>query len=150
MEAQESSKKEVLEYLEMLKSCCQHNLTVVAHKERWHYAGMGDFLLQHAQWFEPPKAMPVWRGPIKQCFHNARMASKRYGWQYVEGIANFIIPVHHAWCVDKQGNVKEVTWEKAGNLYFGVVFTKTPKDVVFDNMYDFSMFKEPFNDRTKD
>ena len=81
---------------------------------------------------------------MRACFQNARAAAKRYGWQYVEGMANYIIPVHHAWCVDKQGNVKEVTWENAGNLYFGVVFPYIPKVAVFyeDNI---QIFKEPFN-----
>lgn len=149
MKSQEMSKEELIKYLEMLRDCCRGNLERTAKAERWHYAGMGDFLLQHGQWFETPTQLPHWQGMLKACFHNAKIAAKRYKWKYVEGMANYIIPVHHAWCIDDMGNVQEVTWRSPGNLYFGVVLGKPPKEPLFDNMNDVSIFKKPFKEAKK-
>ncbi len=61
-------------------------------------------------------------GQMKQCFYNAATAALHDGYRYIEGYAAGIIPVHHAWCADKDNNVIEVTWKKTGDLYFGVEF----------------------------
>jgi hypothetical protein len=60
--------------------------------------------------------------PMKQCFGNAyrRMMHKKL--HYCEGFASTgIIPVHHAWLVDMQGNVIDTTWVD-GLEYYGVEF----------------------------
>jgi hypothetical protein len=128
-----------LETLRELKLSCYPRI-----KHEFYYFGLEDFLLREATWFEPPTKLPRWQGAMKQCFHNARIAAKRYRWKYVEGMANSIIPVHHAWCVDDAGQVQEVTWEKLGDCYVGVVFDKIPKECVFDNWGNYDIYKEPF------
>jgi hypothetical protein len=74
-------------------------------------------------------------------------------YSYVEGYAMGVIPVHHAWCVDKDGNVIDTTWSatervpgtmraKVGTWYFGVEFDlgyvcscryRSKHDCVIDN-----------------
>jgi hypothetical protein len=67
--------------------------------------------------------MPWRRSVKKACFRNAAMyALEHPGMLYVEGYATCYIPVHHAWCVSKQGTVQELTWDKKGAAYFGVSF----------------------------
>ena len=61
--------------------------------------------------------------PRKQCFKNAfTLAGSNPGvLAYVEGLALTCgIPLHHAWCVDRDGNVIEPTWPDMGEAYFGV------------------------------
>lgn len=60
-------------------------------------------------------------GKAKECFANAYTAAvENPGWTYVEGYANSIIPVAHAWCVDENGIVVETTWPEVGTEYYGV------------------------------
>ncbi len=99
-----------------------------AFSQDFHYRGVGDFLLQHGRFFLPqPLARPELRGRIKQCFANATMASingSRPGRRlhYIEGYATLIIPTHHAWCADDDGNAYEVTWPEVGSAYLGIAF----------------------------
>ena len=62
--------------------------------------------------------------PRKQCFKNAfALANSNPNvLAYVEGLAlTSGIPLHHAWCVDRDGNVIEPTWRPdLGQAYFGV------------------------------
>jgi hypothetical protein len=137
MTTKEKAKPEyVTSYLTMLRDCARHNMNLacVDGTKDWHYAGMGDFLLQHGVWMPPPEKLAKWQGKLKRCFHNSHVAAKRYGWKYCEGIAFGIIPVHHAWCQSPDGAVQEVTWRDPGDLYFGIAFDKIPEQpCVFDN-----------------
>lgn len=76
-------------------------------------------------WTPAPKPDNVKAGTPKQCFDNAyKLASRRSDLRYVEGWALGIIPVHHAWCVDAEGNVIDNTWRSHGFMgasYFGMV-----------------------------
>jgi hypothetical protein len=75
-------------------------------------------------------------GPIKECFTNAYLAAEGNGWTYVEGYADSIIPVQHAWCLDGDGIVVETTWETPGTEYFGVpLSTEWVGRVVAENGY---------------
>jgi hypothetical protein len=66
------------------------------------------------------------------CFNNCFHAAYNYEeLTYYEGYAtsNFIMPVHHAWCVDEQGRVVDFTWRAKQALhleeeweYFGIGF----------------------------
>lgn len=68
-----------------------------------------------------------------QCFKNAfHLADRDSSLRYVEGWAMSVIPMEHAWCVDKYGNVIDNTWDKKFKLlekpypqdYFGVVLSQ--------------------------
>ena len=99
------TKAEMIRYLSMMRDVCESNLDGT-ERRYWHYAGTADFLLRHASWFAAPRKSCQWLGLPKACFANARAAALAFGWKYVEGEANAIIPVHHAWCVDERGKVQ--------------------------------------------
>jgi hypothetical protein len=54
------------------------------------------------------------RGREKNCFSNAyQLAFAFDDLIYCEGLAfSGLIPVHHAWCVDSDGNVVDATWRE--------------------------------------
>lgn len=84
------------------------------------------YLLQRSrEWEAAPLAYEVERGQPKMCYVNAyQLAVRNPGrFFYVEGYANAVIPVEHAWCVDRKGRVIDPTpyWED-GKDYFGVKF----------------------------
>lgn len=64
------------------------------------------------------------RGPKKQCFMNAgRLALERDDLFYCEGVAHSVIPVEHAWCIDREGRVIDPTWDEPERCtYVGVAF----------------------------
>lgn len=69
----------------------------------------------------------VRRGREKYCYKNAALlAMDEENYTYVEGYAviskELPVPLEHAWVVDNNGLVVEVTWEKPGSEYFGIPF----------------------------
>ena len=97
----------------------------------WKYSCIEDFILKNGRSFKPmPLPKKVKRGKMKQCFKNAAdlaldssLTPGHIELVYVEGYALNIIPVHHAWCVDREGNVYDNTWPDGGKEYYGVMFT---------------------------
>lgn len=81
------------------------------------------FLVEHSQVY-PTVATTRRKGTIKQCFMNAfRLATEEpHKYTYVEGYAANIIPVHHAWCVNRDGHVIDPTWKDGGKAYYGIPF----------------------------
>ena len=84
------------------------------------------FLREHGRFFQP-QSLPagIRRGQIKACYANSyrllNRHGKRLGLVYVEGYAlSDVLNEHlHAWCVDRQSNVYDRTWN-SGQAYFGV------------------------------
>lgn len=63
------------------------------------------------------------KGEPNSCFNNAwNLAMLHPELTYCEGYAMSVIPMHHAWCVNRQGEVIETTWDEHGADYFGVAF----------------------------
>lgn len=95
-----------------------------------------DFVLRHGRSYTPARLpQRIRRMTIKQCFANCtRLALRHEDLTYVEGFALNIIPVHHAWCIDADGNVVDPTWEYGEHLeYFGVAFSTTYLRSVFSD-----------------
>jgi hypothetical protein len=89
------------------------------------YSGLEDFLLQHGSFFRRRALLDgVQPMMLKQCFENAyRLAVRTPAVHYVEGMALIHgLPVHHGWCIDREGNTVDPTWtgEMLGLSYFGV------------------------------
>lgn len=110
-------------------------LRTAANGDDWPfpYHCIEDFLLQHGRFFTPQRLpQGIKRGPERGCFENAGKVATRSAASlvYVEGFALEVIPVHHAWASDTDGNVYEVTWRTrdkteediTATAYFGVPF----------------------------
>jgi len=95
---------------------------------------MEGFVLEHGRpWHAAPRPKAYRKMRDKQCFMNAQRLLAR-SWVrfrdadlesivYCEGYAVGIIPVHHAWLVDRSGYVIDPTWrEPERATYFGVPF----------------------------
>ena len=124
--------------------------------EGYKYKCTHEFVLEHGK---PYRARPLpevyKRGTIKQCYKNSFLLSLETDLTYVEGFADNIIPVSHAWCVDRDGNVIDPTWPNPENCeYFGIPFkqeyviSNIMKDgyliSLIDNWQDgFPVFQQP-------
>lgn len=99
-------------------------LEIVAKHEResgpllaagYEYAGPCDFVLREGTWFDVPTGPHGYpQGTPRACFGNAINAAVIYGLRYVEGYADNKIAegalIHHAWNLDADGTVVDVTW----------------------------------------
>lgn len=64
------------------------------------------------------------RGERKLCFMNAFQLAQRYAdLTYVEGFAQSVWPMLHAWVIDANGHVIDPTWDyQPEREYFGIAF----------------------------
>lgn len=107
----------IKDYLEMVTSVTRK----AANMDKVAYAGPTDVVLQHGRAWEPFSALQFERGERQQCFANAqRLALLHSDLTYVEGYAMSVIPLHHGWCVDRDGRVVDTTWDALPREYFGV------------------------------
>jgi hypothetical protein len=117
-------------WLTMIRECCHSN----GLPKEFTYAGIGDFLLQHGVWYQPrPLPKHIRRGLPRCCFGNALLLARSRRYRYVEGYAvpdiGVCLPMHHAWNLDRRGNLIDSTWDKPGLTYLGIEF---PLDVAED------------------
>lgn len=115
----------VAEYLEsIVKLIGQHHKKLPTD---FKYLCCEDFVLQNGQEYTA-QALPDGIPPreIKQCFCNSfHLAIENDDLIYVEGFAVNLIPIAHAWCVDKTGKVIDTTWANPEECeYFGVPFKR--------------------------
>lgn len=123
---------DIVRYLRIIQNMQDENGGKARREQQgFVYSCVEDFLLRHGREFEPsPFPKRYSRGGLSQCFHNSRVLVSRAkgNLRYVEGYAmtkEVCIPLHHAWCVDKQDHVVDPTWAREGQTpigYFGVVF----------------------------
>ena len=88
------------------------------------YAGAEDYLLQNAKFYAPPTHVVRKLMTPNACFDNAFKRARSSGGKlrYCEGYATSVIPLPHAWCIDREDRVVELTWRTPGVAYFGAVF----------------------------
>lgn len=84
------------------------------------------FVLRYGHLFNGDGTIPsdVTRGQMGQCFGNAALLAlaRPDEFVYTEGYAMFrdILPMQHAWCTDRAGNVVDPTWTTQTE-YYGVL-----------------------------
>jgi len=113
----------VLHYMQAMRKLHE---TMIPPAE-FKYLCTEDFVLQHGCFFTP-KPLPKNRRPmmLKECFNNAFHVAvcNKSRYRYCEGFAAGVIPVHHAWLIDAEGNVIDPTWASrdcgVGDSYYGV------------------------------
>lgn len=108
----------IVQHLQFLRTAHQS----CSIPDSWCYKGPADLLLREAEWYPEGKVKRWWRSEARACFRNAALFALEHRLPYIEGYAMSIIPVHHAWCLDHDGRVIEVTWKELGSAYFGVRF----------------------------
>lgn len=80
-------------------------------------------------------------GVKRECFKNAAlMAFDDPSLTYVEGVAigTYIpFPIHHAWCIDAEGNVIDNTWDNPEECeYMGIAFpTRYLRKKIYEKGY---------------
>ena len=86
--------------------------TVAEVKPPWGLP-VHEFVLHHGVVHKPQRLPKKYkRGEQHQCFMNAsHLVLDNPKLTYVEGFAGHVIPVHHAWCIDKRGKVIDPTWD---------------------------------------
>ena len=122
---------ELLNYLETID-----NFISNSPKNKFKYRSIYHFLIEHGQFFKPPKEPYKKAMKKKQCYYNAYQTVLEIPFvQYAEGIAWSIIPTMHAWTVDSKGYVIDPTWDN-GISYFGVIFPSSyVTRITFSNGY---------------
>lgn len=98
------------QYLEMVASVAEYSVEAVVLKHGKEYPA-------------PAVARPrgIRKGANRMCYKNAyHVVTSNAGFTYVEGFANSLVPVQHAWALDAAGNVVETTWETPGSEYYGI------------------------------
>jgi len=75
------------------------------------------WFIENAEEFEPTigqtPEIEFIDAEIKECFHNSIIALVFHPtWRYYEGFVFTIIPIEHAWIVDENGKVIDLTLEK--------------------------------------
>lgn len=93
------------------------------------YSCIEAFVLERGRLFTPkPLSSNITPGEIKCCYKNAfELMVARKDLIYVEGYAQSIIAVLHAWCVNDKGEVIDPTWTgdtPMGTAYYGVPFDR--------------------------
>lgn len=112
------TQQSTLQLLEQIREVHTRN----SPPDGWFYKGPADLLLKEGRWYNDGRAKK-WPHSIPHgCFRNAALFALEHRLSYVEGYATYIIPVHHAWCVDHDGRILEVSWKTLGSDYFGVQF----------------------------
>lgn len=119
------SEQNLAEY--MAQMCSASEKLCRSNKNRHlSHLSMESLLIEHGELFSKPTRTFPLLGEMKACFENAaNIAIRHRDFMYVEGLALYpglSIPVHHAWLVTSDGQAYDPTWERPGEVYFGIPF----------------------------
>ena len=101
-------------------------------REGWKYNSAEELIAAQGRSWTPqplPDSAADWKGEMKQCYANSATAvlglgkPKLEGARYVEGfvrVEGMSLPIAHAWAVDKNGFVLELTMNEPGVEYHGI------------------------------
>lgn len=91
------------------------------------FLSMEEFVLSYGKIYKPrhrTEQVPV--STVHECFRNSiELLYTSNDYTYVEGyMFCHVIPIYHAWCIDKSGNIIDPTIEKPQSnwVYMGVAF----------------------------
>lgn len=135
-------------------------------QQGWHYSSPQRFVLTHGVW-SPPHPVPpgMWQGRPRCCFDNAITVAILYDVPYIEGYALLgldeeTIALHHAWNLDHEGRVIDVTWRSTlGLAYLGVPFSPERADdatwnfdgtILEDDKRRYPLLREPWQGEPPD
>jgi len=111
------------------------DLALLRLRRGWPYSSPQGFVLAEGRFFPPHPVPPgMWEGRPRCCFDNAIHVAILYDLPYIEGYALLGLgeqttALHHAWNLDHQGRVIDVTWHPTlGLAYLGVPFTPERAD----------------------
>jgi len=127
----------------------------------WKYGGFEELILDRGIEMEhAPLLEDIDRGMPKSCYHNCfQLLKDNLDLTYCEGYALYSelpLPLIHAWLVDEDGKVIDLTWDEPDTVYLGVPFetkwfinllrSRNREDclAVFESnhMEDYSLLKE--------
>jgi len=88
------------------------------------YQSIEDYVLANGEFFPLATRSAEWKRAVaRTCFATSQKLALKSGLTYCEGYALALgVPFLHGWCLDNQGRAIDVTWEEAGDAYFGVKF----------------------------
>jgi hypothetical protein len=94
----------------------------------YRYNGYEAYVLDRGKVYTRLSLTELERMEAGNCFANCwSVATLRADlFTYCEGWASSVIPIHHAWLIDRAGNVVDPTWGHRQSLkmtYYGVTFT---------------------------
>jgi hypothetical protein len=147
--------KHYLESEQVFDSCSAEKLTRLGLTDREKFRRLRQFVLAEGRPFDvTPNLSPYIPQRTGKCFHESQRLATYGDVTYVEGFAlppKGTVALHHAWCVDGKGELKDCTWVNEGKAYFGIGFchkyvvSRWEARVVYDGV-DYSLFNERLND----
>lgn len=125
--------------LDKLKASLRQT-TVIAQqnfgtRQGWKYSCCDEIILKHGT-SANPKPLPsnISKGMPRCCYYNCQqLVLTNNELTYVEGYAipqnslpgdlSFLLPISHAWLLDRDGAIIDPTWEPFGLVYLGIPFS---------------------------
>lgn len=121
-----------IDHNESLRNCMRMMVSIrkdMHFPDDFYYSCSEDVVLQYGKEFIPtPLQKPYVKDTPKYCFFNSYKLALEYpSLLYVEGFAmirNLPIPIHHAWCIDKNDPYKVIDVTADLESYIGIPFKR--------------------------
>lgn len=111
---------------EIKEHACEQHASLLAslYSKHHHIPPFIQILVEHGtRMYAKQVPRITGKSPMGQCYRNSALLAIDGGLTYCEGFAmkEGLIPMEHAWLIDRDGKVIDPTWE-GNNEYFGVAF----------------------------